>query len=117
MKPAKFSFNQTNLVDLGTKKIYKYPFPTKLLSIAKMNVNGRHPTNKNKYILEHNCSFIIYVTKGKGKINAGEKIFNVIVGDCIFVPAENKFAVEGIIEYVTVDTPALYLEQSEEINQ
>lgn len=48
MKSVKYSFNETNLVDLGNKKIYKYPFKTKLLSVAKMVVNGRHPKNKKK---------------------------------------------------------------------
>lgn len=116
MKTAKSSFKETNLVDLGTKKIYKYPFKTKLLSVAKIVVNGRHPTDKNKFILEHKCSFVIYVTKGGGKIYAGNKTFAVEEEDCVFVPTENKFAVEGNLEYVKVDGPAFYLEQSEEIS-
>lgn len=115
MKPKKYTFKQVNKIDLGTKVIYKYPTPTKAMDIAKMVVKGRHPKETNKFILEHECQFVIYVTKGKGTIYAGNETFNVNVGDVVFVPTENKFAAEGDMEYITVDVPAFYLEQSEEI--
>src|SRR3990167_5786054 len=53
----------------------------KEFDIARMVVNGRHPEGENKFILEHECSFVIYVTKGFGKIFAGEDVFEVKVGD------------------------------------
>lgn len=53
--------------------------------------------------------------KGSGKIYAGEETFNVRVGDVVFVPIENKFAAEGDMEYITVDSPAFFPEQSEEV--
>lgn len=115
MKPHKYTFKDTNKIDLGTKVIYKYPTPTKDIDLAKMVVTGRHPEEKNTYILEHDCQFVIYVIKGKGKIYAGEEIFKVSVGDVVFVPTNNKFAVEGNMEYFTIDCPAFYMEQSEEI--
>ena len=115
MKPAKLAFKETNLIDLGTKKIYQYPFKAKLISVAKMSVKGRNPQGRNNFFLEHKCNFIIYIIKGTGKIYAGKETFKVGVGDCVYVPLENKFAVEGKLEYVTVDTPAFFPEQSEEI--
>ena len=115
MKPIKYTFDETNKIDLGTKVIYKYPTPTKEFDIAKMVVKGRHPADPNKFILEHKCQFVIYVTNGKGKIYAGEDVFDVTDGDVVFVPKENKFAAEGEMEYITVDVPAFYLEQSEEV--
>jgi mannose-6-phosphate isomerase-like protein (cupin superfamily) len=115
MKPQKFTAKQAKKIDLGTKLIYKYPTPTKEMDIARMVVKGRHPKGKNKYILEHECSFVIYVIKGKGQVFAGDELFRVKVGDVVFVPKENKFAVKGEMEYITVDVPAFYLEQSEEI--
>lgn len=115
MKPVKYSASDTDKIDLGTKIIYKYPTPTKLMDIARMVVKGRHPEEENKFILEHDCNFAIYVTEGSGKINAGDEIFDVKVGDVIFVPAENKFAAEGSMEYITIDVPAFYPEQSEEV--
>ena len=48
-------------------------------------------------------------------IYAGDEKFEVGVGDVVFVPTENKFAAEGKMEYITVDNPAFFLEQSEEI--
>lgn len=115
MKPRKYSFNQAKKIDLGEKIIYKYLTPTKQFDIAKMVVKGRHPKDKQKFILEHKCQFVIYITRGKGKIYAGNEIFKTTIGDVVFVPTENKFAVEGDIEYITVDVPAFFPEQSEEI--
>jgi mannose-6-phosphate isomerase-like protein (cupin superfamily) len=115
MKPTKYSSIDTNKIDLGTKSIFKYPTPTKNMDIARMVVKGRHPQGKSKFILEHDCNFVIYIINGKGKICAGEEVFDVEVGDVVFVPKENKFAAEGDMEYITVDTPAFYMEQSEEI--
>jgi len=118
MKPQKFTFEDTRKVNLGTKTIYKYPALSKLLELNYMIVNGRHPENKNEFIIEHDCQFIIYVTKGNGKIYAGDKIFNVKVGDTVYVPAKNKFAVEGKgLEYITVDSPAWYPEQAEVVSE
>ncbi|RJR15663.1 hypothetical protein C4579_01765 [Candidatus Microgenomates bacterium] len=114
MKAKKYSPKDTNKIDLGTKVIYKYPIPTKLFDIGHMVVKGRHPEN-NKYVLEQDCDFVIYVIKGFGKIHAGEDIFDVTVDDVVFVPKGNKFAAEGVMEYITVDIPAYYKEQSEEI--
>lgn len=70
---------------------------------------------KKSYILEHECSFVIYVIEGTGKVFVEDNLLKVKAGDCVLVPKENKFAVEGKLEYVTVDTPAFYVEQSEEI--
>ncbi len=115
MKPQKLSKKQIELVDLGSKKIQKYPLDTKLMSVAYMVVDGRHPKGKKKFLLEHDCAFVVYLIKGKGKVYAGDEVFDVRVGDVVFVPTEHRFAVEGKMEYVTVDTPAFYLEQSEEV--
>ena len=118
MKPQKFTFEDTKKVDLKTKIIYKYPSLSRLLELNYMVVNGRHPENKNEYIIEHDCQFIVYVTKGSGKIYAGDEVFNVKASDTVYVPVENKFAVEGEgLEYVTVETPAWYPEQAEVVSE
>lgn len=115
MKPVKYSPEETNKIDLGTKVIYKYPSPNKDLDIGLMVVKGRYPENDKTFLVEHGCNFVIYVTKGEGIIYAGDETFLVKTGDVIFVPKDNKFAVEGDLEYVTVDSPAYFPEQSEEI--
>lgn len=115
MNPAKYSFKDTKKIDLGTKVIYKYPTPTKSIDIGIMIVKGRHPEDKNTFILETVCQFIMYIQIGKGIVYVGKEIFNVIKGDVIFIPNNQLFAVEGNLQYITVDVPAFYREQSKEI--
>jgi mannose-6-phosphate isomerase-like protein (cupin superfamily) len=115
MKSQKYSPQETNKIDLRTKVIFKYPTPIKEMDIAKMIINGRNPDSPGTFILEHGCDFVIYVLKGRGKVYAGEEIFSVRTGDVVFIPKENKFAMEGDFEYITVDSPAYYSEQAEEV--
>lgn len=115
MKPAKYHSSDTTKIDLGTKTIFKYPTPTKSMDIAHMVVNGRNPVEKDTFLIEHECQFVIYVIKGSGKVYAGDEVFEVGVGDVVFVPTDNKFAVEGNMEYITVDNPAFFPEQAEEV--
>jgi mannose-6-phosphate isomerase-like protein (cupin superfamily) len=115
MKSVKYSSNEAKKIDLGTKVIYKYPTPTKDMDIGLMVVKGRHPKDEKTFILETGCQFVMYVTKGGGIVYSGEEKYEVKVGDVVFVPTNNKFAAEGDMEYVTVDCPAFYTEQSKEI--
>ena len=115
MKPVKYTKSDATVIDLKTKQIYKYPSPTKLFDIGRMVVNGRNPEGNNNFLLEKDCDFVIYVIKGNGKVFAGEEIYDVTLDDVIFIPKGNKFAVEGNMEYITVDVPAFYLEQTSEI--
>ncbi len=115
MKPIKYSAKDTFKIDLGTKIIFKYPTPTKDFDVGHMVVKGRHPKGVNVFILENECSFVIYVLSGTGKIYAGDNTFAVVAKDVVFVPAKNNFAAEGIFEYVTFDSPAFFPEQSSEV--
>lgn len=113
MKPTKYTKQDTNTIDLGTKTIYKYPTPTKDMDIGKMVIDGRHPTAG--FIVEEECSFVMYILKGNGKVFAGDDVFSVEQEDVVFVPKNNKFAVDGQMEYITFDSPAWYPEQAKEI--
>jgi mannose-6-phosphate isomerase-like protein (cupin superfamily) len=116
-KAAKYSASEATLIDLGpTKKIHKYPSPMRQLDIARMVVDGRHPVGKDRFVLEHSCSFVMHVTKGRGKFYVGDEVFEVKPGDVVFVPTDHKFAVEGKLEYITIDSPAYYPEQTQEIS-
>lgn len=118
MKAVKITEDKAKKIALGpTKTIFKYELATKLFDIAKMVVNGRHPENPEKVILEKDCNFAMYVTKGKGKYFVNSEEIAVTEGDVVFVPAGSTFACEGEFEYVTVDVPAYYPEQSEEIEK
>jgi mannose-6-phosphate isomerase class I len=110
MKPTKYSLSQANTIDLGTKVIYKYPMPTKLFDVGRRVINGRHPEDSKTYIVENEYSFIMYVTKGIGRVFANEITFDVESEDVVFMPAKTKFAVQGQFEYITFDSPAFYLE-------
>ena len=118
MKPVKILAKEAKKIELGpTKTIYKYELPTKLFDISKMVVKGRHPEDSRKVILEKDCNFAMYVTRGEGKYLVNGEEINVVEGDVIFVPTGSTFACEGDFEYITVDVPAYYPEQSEEIEK
>jgi mannose-6-phosphate isomerase-like protein (cupin superfamily) len=112
----KVSAKDTSLLDQKTKKIFLYDLPTKILSISKMELNGRHPEGE-KVLLEKDCSFVMYVTKGTGKylINGEEVI--VIKGDAVFVRAGSTIVAEGKFEYVTVCVPAFHEGSVEEVGK
>lgn len=117
MKPAKYSKSEIEKIDQGTKLILKYPTPTKQMDISRMIVNGRHPEQEGSFIIEKECSFVMYVLSGTGKVYAGDEVFDVLAEDVVFVPNANKFAVEGNFEYITFDSPAFYREQSEQVTK
>jgi mannose-6-phosphate isomerase-like protein (cupin superfamily) len=115
MQPVKYSARDTVKIDLETKVIFKYPTPTKDFDVGYMILKGRHPKSPNAFIFENECSFVIYVLSGTGKIYAGDNTFEVVPKDVVFVPAKNNFAAEGDFEYVTFDSPAFLPEQSSEV--
>lgn len=117
MNPVKISEKEAKKIELGTKVIYKYILPTKLFDIAKMVVKGRHPQDPKKVIFEKDCSFAIYLINGHGKYVINNKEFEVSEGDVVYVPSGSKFSCEGNFEYITVDVPAYYPEQSKEVDK
>lgn len=114
MKPIKYTAADTRRIDLGSKQILKYPSQTTDFDIGHMSVNGRFPAGdqfeKNKI-----CDFVIYVLEGSGKVYAGEDIFEVEPADVVFVPKQNKYAMEGKFKYLTIDFPAYDPDQSERV--
>jgi mannose-6-phosphate isomerase-like protein (cupin superfamily) len=114
MKPLHLKQTEAKLIKFGAKQIFAYPLETKLMSVAYMKIEGRHP-NGDKYLFERDCQFVIFITKGSAKVFINNSIYNVEVGDVLYVPSQTRFAVEGNVEYVTFDTPGYYPEQSEEV--
>lgn len=115
MKPVKYSASDAGNTDLGTKIIHKYPTPTKNYDIARMEVVGRFPDKG--FILNNVCDFFLYVLEGTGKVYAGEEIFEVEPKDVVFVPAKNKYAVDGKFQYITIDVPEWYEDQAGEVKE
>jgi mannose-6-phosphate isomerase class I len=114
-QPVKYSADQANVIDLDTKIIYKYPTPTKQFDVSRMVIKGRSPKDADTFIYERECSFAIYIIRGTGLVLAGGQTFSVQPNDVVFIPAKNKFAMDGDFEYITFDTPAFFPEQAEEI--
>jgi mannose-6-phosphate isomerase-like protein (cupin superfamily) len=78
-----------------------------------MLLNGRTPDNKGLFICETKVHFMLFVTKGKGKIFKDNETFDVEEGDCVDVSPGTKFAAEGFgFEYITAENPAWYKEQA-----
>ena len=117
MKPSKYSKNEANKIDLGTKIILKYPTPTKSMDVGKMIVKGRYPQEEGVFYNNRECSFVIYVISGKGTVYAGKEVFAVVSEDVVFVPTGNSYAVDGDFEYITFDTPAYYEKQSTKVQK
>jgi len=112
MEPTKYTTQDAREINQDTKVIYKYPTPTKDFDIARMVVKGRHPKDPQAFIIEKECSFVIYILRGKGKVYAGNETFELVAQDVMMVPNNTLFAVEGDMEYITFDSPAFYPEQS-----
>jgi mannose-6-phosphate isomerase-like protein (cupin superfamily) len=115
MMAIKVSKEDRKLIDLGTKKIFQYNLPTKILSVSYMKVNGRNPEG-NKVVLEKDCSFAIYITKGSGKFIIDRENIKAEVDDVIFVRAGSTFVAEGNFEYITFVVPAYHPESTEEVD-
>jgi mannose-6-phosphate isomerase-like protein (cupin superfamily) len=112
----KVSAEDTELLDQKTKKIHLYNLPTKILSISRMELNGRHPSGK-KALLEKDASFVMYVTKGKGQYLINREKVMVSPGDAVFVRAGSTFVAEGRFEYITVNVPAYHPDSAEEVDK
>ena len=107
--------DQSKLVDLGTKKIYKYTAPDNKLEINRMEMFGRNPENPEHFILETAVHFMIYVTSGTGRIYCDDEIFEVQVADVVDVPQSVMFAAESTstdFTYLVCETPAWFPEQA-----
>lgn len=99
-------------VDLGTKVITKYTSQDKKLEANHVKISGRHPEEKDQFIYETDCHFLVYVINGSGTIFCDDDKFEVTQGDVVDVPPKTKYAVEGDLEYLALDTPAWYPEQA-----
>ena len=99
--------DQAKIVDLGTKLIIKYTSEDRELEVNHMKISGRHPEVVGQFVYENEVHFMLYVTKGSGKVHCNKDVFEVQVGDVVDVPPKVRFAVEGEgFEYLALQTPA-----------
>jgi len=71
----------------------EYDFPTKELSLAIAEINGRYPeTGKNK---NTHCEQIEYVLSGKGVIHSDQGDFEIQEGDSYYFQKNEVYYLEG----------------------
>ena len=102
-------------VERETAVIKQYPFPTKALSITNIKVNGRHPADTTRQHVEHTLTLLCYVISGKGIFVIDGKTYSVTNGDALFIQPNQKYYIEGILEYLVCCEPAYYRKQHEQV--
>lgn len=102
-------------IERETVVIHNYAFPIKDVSITHIKVFGRHPADKSKLHIEHKLTLICYILTGKGKFVVDEKEFSVETADAIFIKPDQKYYIQGNLEYLVCRNPAYYREQHEQI--
>jgi len=88
---------------------YEYPFLDEDINIAFIEINGRYP-DKGR-VVNKICKEIIFVTKGKGKIEVDGKELLISEGDAVFVQPNQKYFFEGNLSIIAPCHPAWYPEQ------
>jgi mannose-6-phosphate isomerase-like protein (cupin superfamily) len=88
---------------------YEYPFTDKDINIAFIEIKGRYP-DKDR-VTNKVCKEIVFVVKGKGKIEVDGKELLISEGDSIFIQPSQKYFFEGNLEIITSCHPTWYSEQ------
>jgi mannose-6-phosphate isomerase class I len=111
----KISLNEITEVDRISAKIKNFPFPVKNISVTNIKVDGRHPLDITKQHIEHKLTLICYVISGQGKFVVENKTHDVVGGDAILIKSDEKYFIEGNLEYLVCCEPAYYREQHEQV--
>jgi len=92
---------------------YEYPFTDKDINIAFIEIKGRYP-DKGR-VTNKVCKEIVFVTKGKGKIEIDGKELLIEEGDSIFIQPNQRYFFEGKISIIASCHPTWYPKQHEEV--
>lgn len=109
--------SEAKIINQGEKIIRKYTSSDRKLEINHMILNGRTPEKEGLFLFEKEVHFMIFIIRGRGRVLCGDNSFEVEEGDCLDVPPKTRFAAKGNFEYITAETPAWYLEQSEIVDK
>ena len=93
---------------------YEYPLGDKNINIAFIEIKGRYP-DKGR-VTNKVCKELVFVVKGKGKIEVDDKKLLISEGDSVFINANQKYFFDGNLEIVTPCYPAWYPEQHVEVD-
>lgn len=91
--------------------VYEYPMKNSEMNIGVAEIAHRYPDEG--FAINHKCSEMGYITKGKGKLVTETKEVNLFVGDVVYIPHGEKYYWEGNMTVVLSATPAWHLEQHE----
>ena len=91
---------------------YEYPFEDKDINIAFIEINGRYP-DKGR-IVNKVCKELVFIVKGKGKIEIDDKNILLEEGDSVFIQSNQKYFFEGNISIIASCHPTWYPEQHKE---
>ena len=91
---------------------YEYDHDDKDIDMGFIEINGRYP-DKGR-VMNKVCKEIIFVVKGKGKIEIDGKESPVSEGDSVFIKPNQRYSFDGKLAITISCHPAWYPEQYKE---
>jgi mannose-6-phosphate isomerase-like protein (cupin superfamily) len=88
---------------------YQYDHEDKDINIAFIEINGRYP-DKGR-VMNKVCKEIIFVVKGKGKIEIDGKELSIGEEDSVFIKPNQKYFFDGNLEIIAACSPTWYPDQ------
>ncbi len=91
---------------------HEYGHGDKDIDTAFIEITGRYPDRGR--VMNRVCKEIVFVTKGRGRIEVDGEMMAVEEGDSIFIRPNQRFFFEGKLDIVVSCHPAWYPEQYRE---
>lgn len=98
-------------------KTIEYSFKNKDMDLGIATITGRYPKKENEYCVNTECTELIYVLEGNGKLQFGNEEVDFFMGDTILISPNEKYA--WITDYCKVSmvcTPAWNNDQHKIVN-
>lgn len=102
--------SETNRYPNGPNCVaYEYDHGDEDISLAVVKIAGRYPEKGR--VMNKVCKEVIYVTRGRGKVEIEGKEFPLTEGDSVLIKPDQRYFYEGKLDSVAVCCPAFYAEQ------
>jgi len=88
---------------------YEYDTGDKDINIAFIEINGRYPSKGR--VTNKICKELVFVVKGKGKIEIDNKKFLIDEGDMALILPNQRYFFEGNLAVIAACNPTWYPEQ------
>lgn len=96
-------FNNPNCI------AYEYDTKDRDINIALIEINGRYPDRGR--VTNKICKELVFVIKGKGKIEIDNKKFLLNKEDSVLIQPKQKYFFEGKLTIIASCNPTWYPEQ------